>query len=214
MIYIWFTYPFTRCWYKLHHTLDYLVHTISACIAFLSASLNTATERIPSRWAVRITLHAISPRLATRSLSNSWWDSPDRCLHALTLGGRRLWTHHRDLGAIECQTHLCRCLPGPTRGSLRHLMADMTSTVYVRVRNGFDLWPMNLNHIVYRNTTASYHWPSHAQTTHRGIAKGKQCRLALSLLLWCMKLTTGRERAIWYSDYKSRCITFRRLPIL
>lgn len=44
--------------------------TIATCIAFLSASLYTATVFTPSRWAVFITRHAISPRLAIRSLSN------------------------------------------------------------------------------------------------------------------------------------------------
>jgi hypothetical protein len=41
------------------------------CTAYLSASLNTATVGMPRRLAVRITRHAISPRLATSSLLNS-----------------------------------------------------------------------------------------------------------------------------------------------
>jgi hypothetical protein len=43
--------------------------TILTCLAFLSTSLNTATVLIPSFLAVFITRHAISPRLATTSLS-------------------------------------------------------------------------------------------------------------------------------------------------
>ena len=47
-------------------------HTILTCNAFLSASLYTATVLTPILCAVRITLQAISPRLATSSLSNNW----------------------------------------------------------------------------------------------------------------------------------------------
>ena len=44
---------------------------MATCMAFLSASLYTATVLTPRRRAVLITRHAISPRLATSSLSNN-----------------------------------------------------------------------------------------------------------------------------------------------
>src|SRR4051812_3568718 len=44
---------------------------VSPCSAWRSASEETATVRIPMRFAVRITRHAISPRLAIRILRNT-----------------------------------------------------------------------------------------------------------------------------------------------
>lgn len=48
---------------------DVLRLTMATCIECLSASLYTATERTPIFLAVRITRHAISPRLAISTLS-------------------------------------------------------------------------------------------------------------------------------------------------
>lgn len=47
------------------------VRTMATCMALQSASLYTPTVLTPSCLAVRMTLQAISPRLATRILSNS-----------------------------------------------------------------------------------------------------------------------------------------------
>lgn len=57
-------YTYNHIWVKEHVSL-----TMVTCMAFRSASLKTATERIPSLRADRNTRQAISPRLATRIFS-------------------------------------------------------------------------------------------------------------------------------------------------
>ncbi|SHX12403.1 Uncharacterised protein [Mycobacteroides abscessus subsp. abscessus] len=63
----------------------------STCRAPASASLNTATERIPMARNVRMTRTAISPRLATRTVSKVFFISHPE--HAV---GHRLERSLRD----------------------------------------------------------------------------------------------------------------------